>query len=224
MESPQVGNPYSLWTPEHDATLIEMVKAGKGDFEIAAALPHTHLSCRQRRWKLGFHRRKQGEWMPEHDEVLRLRRTQGVSFSEIARELDCGFSRNACIGRAKRIGLVGVAPVREKKSRQRKQYPRKPSQSRNRSLPPEPIPELTYSTEFLGVSLFDLTSGMCRYPKGEGVDTLFCGQPVKPDTSWCPHCSQIVYAQRNNLSEAERERRQHHGQRLGRGLIKRRAA
>lgn len=221
-----------LWTSHNETIVRQMFAQGATDSEIAERLRRTPLAVEKRRMSLNL-RHKPGRgptWTPENDALLRKLRSDGLSFSQVAYELNCGFSRNACIGRAQRIGLVAsVRKLDFKRAEPRGvnvvekvNYARR--SARKQSRPPEPIPKLTYSTEFLGVSLLDLTSGMCRFPRGEGVNTLFCGQPVKPDTSWCPHCSTIVYARRHDLSDEERERRRLHGRRLGRGMLKQRAA
>lgn len=44
---------------------------------------------------------------------------------------------------------------------------------------------------FLGIALLDLKDGQCRFPRGE-KPTLFCGQPQKEDSSYCPHCHSIA--------------------------------
>ena len=50
-------------------------------------------------------------WTPEHSNALREYLAKGMSYSEIAAAINAkfktGYSRNAAIGRAKRMGLVG---------------------------------------------------------------------------------------------------------------------
>ena len=50
-------------------------------------------------------------WAPEHSDALRDYLAQGMSFSQIARAINAKFnaaySRNATIGRARRLGLTG---------------------------------------------------------------------------------------------------------------------
>ncbi len=77
--------------------------------------------------------------------------------------------------RKKRTGLVRLPPP--------SMVAEEPRPLR-RCAPPPPC-----STEHLGgATLPDLRPRACRFPvAGEGVDTLFCGAPVKPETSWCPH-------------------------------------
>jgi hypothetical protein len=50
-------------------------------------------------------------WLPEHDEALMRHFSCGLSFAQISArlhaefELKAPYSRNACIGRAHRLGL-----------------------------------------------------------------------------------------------------------------------
>ena len=46
-------------------------------------------------------------WTVAREGLLRQRWADGYSAREIARELDCGMSRNAVIGKARRMGLSG---------------------------------------------------------------------------------------------------------------------
>ena len=54
----------------------------------------------------------QSNWAPEHSEALREYAGKGISFSEIARAINAKFNtdytRNATIGRARRMGLAGT--------------------------------------------------------------------------------------------------------------------
>ena len=51
-------------------------------------------------------------WAPEHCEALRENLAKGMSYSEIAEAInakfDTAYSRNATIGRARRMGLAGA--------------------------------------------------------------------------------------------------------------------
>ena len=54
-------------------------------------------------------------WAPEHSDALREYLGRGMSFSEIAKAINAKFktaySRNAAIGRARRMGLAGTGPA-----------------------------------------------------------------------------------------------------------------
>ena len=55
----------------------------------------------------------QTSWEPEHSDALREHLAKGLPYSEIARRINEAFNtdytRNATIGRARRMGLAGVA-------------------------------------------------------------------------------------------------------------------
>ena len=59
----------------------------------------------------------QTSWEPEHSQALRDYLAKGLSYAEIARAINATFhtaySRNAAIGRAKRMGLAGLDPSGE---------------------------------------------------------------------------------------------------------------
>jgi GcrA cell cycle regulator len=153
-------------------------------------------------------RRGQPKWTPEQDAALRRLRDDKVSFSVIGQTI--GYTRNACIGRAHRIGLSGppraTRPVRnldiKPPLRFRQGNIAQRVKRRIKSVRSRPVVDFVGSSEFLGISLMDLEPGMCRFPQGAGLTATFCGQPVKPGTSWCPHCHGIVYTPRNQTVEA----------------------
>jgi GcrA cell cycle regulator len=66
--------------------------------------------------KSGNSKRK-NTWTEERVELLRKLWAEGLSASEIARELGDGISRNAVIGKVHRMGLPGRAPARSPNSR-----------------------------------------------------------------------------------------------------------
>ena len=47
------------------------------------------------------------DWTEERTELVKLRWKEGYSATEISRELNCGLSRNAVIGKIHRLGLTG---------------------------------------------------------------------------------------------------------------------
>ena len=71
----------------------------------------------------------QTSWEPKHSDALRDYLAKGLPYSEIARRINAAFNtdytRNATIGRARRMGLAGPA----KNSRPRK--PRNDDPPRN---------------------------------------------------------------------------------------------
>ncbi|MHC4052697.1 GcrA family cell cycle regulator [Bradyrhizobium sp. 25ACV] len=147
-----------------------------------------------------------GHWPSEHSDALRDYFLKGMSYAEIGRQINARFgtayTRNAVIGRAKRLGLVipewivspsvapylpGEAPV----SQRRAVLP-------NLNVPPKSAmkPAVRLKLRCVGVQprliqLVDLERADCRYPYGgdkDGEEIAFCGHPRQPGSSYCaPH-------------------------------------
>jgi GcrA cell cycle regulator len=142
------------------------------------------------------------DWAAEHSAALREYLAKGMPFSEIADAINAKFktaySRNAAIGRARRMGLAGP---------DRPQMP--PRLDRLRELRPaksrtvdfhwpmpvfekaEPVKLRCVEIEPRHLSLIELERGDCRYPYGgdsEGDAITFCGHPRRRGSSYCaPH-------------------------------------
>jgi GcrA cell cycle regulator len=145
-------------------------------------------------------------WAPEHCEALRENLAKGMSYSEIAEALNAKFntaySRNATIGRARRMGLTGAAdpgdsswlPPKVRQFSSRKMRERYASLS-GWIVPvferEEPVKLRCVETDPRHLSLLELEPGDCRYPYGgneEGEAMTFCGQPCRLGSSYCaPH-------------------------------------
>ncbi len=146
-------------------------------------------------------------WAPEHSAALREHLGRGLTFSEVVEAINATFktaySRNAAIGRARRMGLAG--PDRPKVSLPA-QPPRLDGVFEVRSAKsvlselhwPRPVfeqaerPKLRcVEIEPRHLSLIELERGDCRYPYGgdeEGEAITFCGHPKRPGSSYCtPH-------------------------------------
>jgi GcrA cell cycle regulator len=145
---------------------------------------------------------EQINWAPEHSAALREYLARGMSFSEIADAINIKFktaySRNAAIGRAKRLGLAGPArqqtPARAKPLLERLRKSR-PAETRRAEVHwPKPVVERIEPTRLRCVdveprhlSLIDLDRGDCRYPYGgdnEGEAVTFCGHPRRKGHSF----------------------------------------
>jgi GcrA cell cycle regulator len=152
-----------------------------------------------------------GNWAPEHSDALREFLARGMSYSEVADAINAKFgtsyTRNAAIGRGKRMGLCvpdGSAdgprgPARSKApklleaSLQKLRAPRA-------EAPSEPVPVLECAEpaklRCVGVRprllpLIELEDGDCRYAYGgdrDGEAITFCGYPRLAGSSYCaPH-------------------------------------
>jgi GcrA cell cycle regulator len=145
------------------------------------------------------------DWKPEHSDALRDHLAKGLSYAEIARTINAAFNtaytRNAAIGRAKRMGLSGLAPS---DGPGRPKSPRKPRPLRfhkmrkRRAAKPRPSPPIRKRAAALHLrcvaimprhlALLELAAGDCRYPYGgdeEGEAITFCGHPRREGSSYC---------------------------------------
>jgi GcrA cell cycle regulator len=153
---------------------------------------------------------QENNWTIEHSEALRQYLARGMSYSAIAAAINSQFhtsySRNAAIGRAKRMGLSN--PDRPKDPPfhwPRRPYLSKrsgPHRSRERHAPEPARPIAAFERAEAPklrcvaiaprhLSLVDLESGDCRYPYGgdaDGEPITFCAHPRRQGSSYCtPH-------------------------------------
>jgi GcrA cell cycle regulator len=150
-------------------------------------------------------------WAPEHSDALRECLAKGMSYSKAAEAINTKFgtayTRNAAIGRGKRMGLAGPETPEESNrvpraaSARRRQDLRarrrtetvKPKPVRPRPVlePAEPVKLRCVGIEPRLLCLVDLEAGDCRYPYGgdkDGEAITFCGHPRRAGSSYCtPH-------------------------------------
>jgi hypothetical protein len=160
-------------------------------------------------------------WAPEHSDALREHLAKGMSFSEIAKAINSRFnttySRNAALGRARRMGLAGEERSASPLDAKPLTLPRV-GEARSTELRmaafhwPAPVFERVKPKKLRCVkieprhlSLIDLEHGDCRYPYGgdeEGEVITFCGHPRRTGSSYCtPH----YQLSRNPIPPPERE-------------------
>jgi GcrA cell cycle regulator len=146
-------------------------------------------------------------WTPEHCAALRENFAKGLSYAQIAAAINATFktayTRNAVLGRAKRMGFAES----DRPEYVRKPWPKRPQRVRKPSLAkssqrrlPElwwPVPKFkrTETAELRcaevdprHLSLIDLEPSDCRYPYGgdeEGEAITFCGHPRREGSSYC---------------------------------------
>ncbi len=143
-------------------------------------------------------------WAPEHSQALWEHLARGMSYSGIADAINekfkTAYSRNATIGRARRMGLGGLdRPADLPKLPPRSQTPNL-KRARERyaaqfGRPPvfeaEPITLRCVEIDPRHLSLIELEAGDCRYPYGgdeEDEIITFCGHPCREGSSYCaPH-------------------------------------
>jgi GcrA cell cycle regulator len=146
----------------------------------------------------------QSNWAEQHSQALREYLRTGLSFAQIAKAINARFntaySRNATIGRARRLGLSG--PERpEQPARPKRQQPNPARQKKMRArvlAEPRLKPAVRERAAALQLrcvgivprhlSLLELDNGDCRYPYGgekEGEAITFCGHPRREGSSYC---------------------------------------
>jgi GcrA cell cycle regulator len=146
-------------------------------------------------------------WTEEHSEALRKFHANGMSYSKIAEAINAKFntvySRNATIGRAKRMGLAGPDRLKDLPTHWPRLLPKPDTARLHRPrkrhasgfMRPMPVIEIMDTVKLRCVeidprhlSLLDLERGDCRYPYGgdeDGAAITFCGHPRRPGSSYC---------------------------------------
>lgn len=121
------------------------------------------------------------DWTPEADALLRKMRVEmGMPFSEVGKVF--GVSRNACIGRARRLGIVSPPAV----TASNRFYGSRERITKTKA-PPVFVPE---GASLSSCTLRDLEPYQCRWPindakPGEADETLFCGLPRQAGGCYC---------------------------------------
>lgn len=136
------------------------------------------------------------DWSDEEDAILVKLWAEGVSFAVIAKALNARFkpihrTRNACVGRAHRLGLRRATPTyRQSAPRQKKV--RAPSAPRLRPRLSAAIVEPPPILPPIGVTdIVEAAAGTCRFMCGDPKQAhQFCGHPGEP---WCPAHRAVVY-------------------------------
>ena len=158
-------------------------------------------------------------WTEERVNTLRKLWTEGLSASQIAKQLG-GVTRNAVIGKVHRLGLAGRAtPSRPAKRPVRAARPRivSPTAPRLRpapGLPPVIVPQLEplRGEDGRTATVLSLNERMCKFPIGDpnDADFAFCGR----DACSGPYCqdhARLAYqpsqARKRRTSEPDELRR-----------------
>jgi GcrA cell cycle regulator len=144
-------------------------------------------------------------WAPEHSGALRDCLSWGMSYGQAADAINARFgtefTRNAAIGRAKRLGLKTVSARKvllrpRRPDRRPESLPKPPPKVARPDASVAPVPVKPLKLRCVGIkprllAFADLEPGDCRYPYGgeeEGETYAFCGHPRIPHSSYCrPH-------------------------------------
>ena len=137
-------------------------------------------------------------WTPSMSATLRALHRTEASFVEIAAQMSAIFgveiSRNACIGKARRLELPMRASdgPRVPRPKPAKTVPRKPV----RVDAPIPPPAEVEPTPEVGVSIYQLTGTTCRWPLGKMEDRppfRYCGHDAPIEESYCAEHRAVSY-------------------------------
>ena len=156
-------------------------------------------------------------WTDERVQVLRKLWAEGLSANQIAKQLSCGFSRNAVIGKVHRLGLAGRATPSRPTKTVRVTRPRAvvtaprlrtvaPPRPVNKAPPVEIAPKLRDDGRLETVQT--IGTAQCRYPYGDPNEASFgfCGHSCQNGSQWCPDHRALVY--QPSETAAERRERQ----------------
>ena len=139
-------------------------------------------------------------WTPSMVATFRALHRGGGSFVEIAAQMSATFgleiSRNACIGKARRLELPMRASdgQRVPLARPAKTVPKKPVLVDAPISPPPPV-EVEPEPE-VGLSIYQLTGTTCRWPLGKMEDRppfRYCGHDAPIEEAYCADHRAVGY-------------------------------
>jgi GcrA cell cycle regulator len=142
-------------------------------------------------------------WTDERVEVLKKLWLEGLSASQIAKQLG-GVTRNAVIGKVHRLGLSGRAapsqPTRPAFRTPRPPRPAAPAVTHRRAEAPRPDPRpaprpVPYIEEPGTATVLTLGAHMCKWPIGDpsGGDFSFCGRRTQAEGPYCVEHARVAY-------------------------------
>ncbi len=132
-------------------------------------------------------------WTDERVELLKRLWADGDSASSIAKTLNCGFTKNAVLGKVHRLALpmrrpstVGAASTRRARSWTKPKTTTDPRYSHT-PRPPTRVVDRPAPDDSTRVTLLARQPHQCCWPLGgvKGPDTIMCGAPRDGDHSYC---------------------------------------
>jgi GcrA cell cycle regulator len=142
-------------------------------------------------------------WTPERIGLLTRLWGEHLSAAEIARELGCGLTRCAVLGKVHRLGLESHAARRSihvrPASRRIARTWRAPGEK------PKPVP--IDASPPLNIPFVALRRLHCRFPVTEDTPFLFCGQAKTLGSSYCAYHHALAHAESLDLTGRERAMR-----------------
>jgi GcrA cell cycle regulator len=139
-------------------------------------------------------------WTDERVEVLKKLWLEGLSASQIAKQLG-GVTRNAVIGKVHRLGLSGRAtpsqPARQVFKAPRPPRPAStPAPRRHAEHHMNAMPAPVFYVEEPGsATVLTLGAHMCKWPIGDPASDgfTFCGRRADSDGPYCVNHARIAY-------------------------------
>ena len=140
-------------------------------------------------------------WPQERKDTLARLWADGLTASQISRELNGAYTRSAVLGMVNRLGLpkrkvkgaARVAYSTVRTVRRRAAYFAQHINKPKLFKPITPKPDASVVPPgFRGLTLQQLEPWHCRYPRGEQSPYLFCGAPIERDR-YCAHCYPITH-------------------------------
>lgn len=135
-------------------------------------------------------------WTDDRVELLKKLWAEGLSASQIAKQLGGGLSRNAVIGKVHRMGLAGRASASIPRAPREPRQPRPVREPLPRKvfLPPPPPPTPIPLGEPGRATVLTLEAHMCKWPIGDPAHPGFtmCGRRTE-DGSYCPAHAELAY-------------------------------
>jgi GcrA cell cycle regulator len=189
---------FDQWTQDRSDLLIKLRGEGLSATEIAremgGGITRNAVLGRAKRMGLAKPSGTKVRWTAELSERLEILFRQGLSFSQIALQLDAGASRDAAIARARLLGLSRDRIIRDPAPRPHKttRITRTNGNSNTMRVTEGLVhdePALRcVEIESRNLTVLDLKPGDCRYPHGEGSEIRMCGHPAIEGRSYCaPH-------------------------------------
>jgi GcrA cell cycle regulator len=126
------------------------------------------------------------DWNAGNVETLKALLADGHSTREIAQRL--GLTRNAVIGKVRRLGLI-LSPVRHPPKRPKLGRPELPFVDRAKRTPPPPPRKQSGPVHFRGLEQHHF-----RWIPGEPETQMYCGNERTDSSPYCSHHTRISYS------------------------------
>lgn len=193
-----IADRINYWKPYELDHLRQLRAEGHSIVEIATIMGRSFRSVDWQIRKYQIFRPVKTTWSDDRLDTLRKRHAAGDTFSEIADQV--GLSRNACIGKAKRLHLPGREPHKAPISATRERRTRFQLRPPPLPLAPERRAPVLNAPEPRNLTILDLEPGDCKWPVTENPPYLFCGNPaVRWEPAYCGFHYQLAHNRNDRL-------------------------